>query len=65
MTAAAQSSSASEISAFIRQRAIKEVVHFTHNRGVNGMFEHGAMLSRSSLQRAESLEFVMQMTWLL
>ncbi len=49
---------AAEIEETITRLGIEEVVHFTTNRGVLGMFASGAILPRSQLPKEKYLEHV-------
>lgn len=49
-----------EVADVIAARGISEVVHFTTNRGVLGMFAKGAILPRRALSTDEYLEHVYQ-----
>lgn len=48
----------SNVADVIAERGIKEVVHFTTNRGVLGMFAKGAILPRLTLPKEKYLEHV-------
>jgi len=45
----------------IKRRGIKEILHFTTNRGVLGTLHTGALKSRNRISKEEQLEFVLKL----
>jgi ssDNA thymidine ADP-ribosyltransferase, DarT len=48
------------IDEIVQRRGIKEVLHFTTNRGLVGILHSGNLKSRSRLERDKQLEFIVQ-----
>ena len=48
------------IQEIIQKRKIKEILHFTTNKGITGILATGVLKARSLLPKAKHLEYVYQ-----